>query len=102
MQQQFSENTSKCNSSTVSLLRGIRAKGGERQQNNKNTNKKPFVRPFEDDYGNGSIEKEIPIPIHNMKIEYSEDANKQGNLEVLNINNNIIVPDKKLLKVKYG
>ena len=82
------------------MLRGIRAKGGERQQNNKNTNKKPFVRPFEDDYGNGAIEKEIPID--NMKIEYSEDANKQENLEVLNINNNIIVPDKKLLKVKYG
>ena len=107
------------NSSTVSLLRGIRAKNGNGQSNNvglsqslNNVSKKPFVRPFEDDYGNNEA---------SINTEFKENGNEKSNLianamvdtnattiersckeetsELLNINNNVNVQDKKLLKV---
>ena len=110
------------NASTVSLLRGIRAKNGSGQSNNavglsqslKTSSKKPFVRPFEDDYGNNET---------SIKTEFKENGNEKSNLnsnamhvetnasttiernckqetsELLNINNNVIVQDKKLFKV---
>ena len=107
------------NSSTVSLLRGIRAKNGNGQSNNvglsqslKKVTKKLFVRPFEDDYGNNEA---------SINTEFKENGNEKSNLianamvdtnattiersckeetsELLNINNNVIVQDKKLLKV---
>lgn len=62
---------------TTSLLREIRAKG---------TNKKPFVRPFEDDYGRD--EKKIV-----------ETPNSSTLATILNNNNNIVMPLKKAKKV---
>ena len=100
-------------------MRGIRAKNGNGQSNNgglsqslKNVTKKPFVRPFEDDYGNNEA---------SINTEFKENGNEKSNLitnemvdtnattiersckeetsELLNINNNVNVQDKKLLKV---
>ena len=100
--------------STVSLLRGIRAKSsGERTgtQNSKSiSSKKPFVRPFEDDYTNNSEERTIKTEVvmqteksnlNNNCIDNVEKLEKEENngQEVLNINNNIITPTKKLCKV---
>ena len=67
------------NASTVSLLRGIRAKNGSGQSNNavglsqslKTSSKKPFVRPFEDDYGNNET---------SIKTEFKENGNEKSNL----------------------
>ena len=100
------------NASTVSLLRGIRAKNGSGQSNNavglsqslKTSSKKPFVRPFEDDYGNNEA---------SINTEFKENGNEKSNLitnemvdtnvttiersckeeksELLNINNNVNV-----------
>ena len=108
------------NASTVSLLRGIRAKNGSGQSNN-SASKKLFVRPFEDDYGNNNetfIKTEFKENVDNEKSnliiannEMMVDTNattnttiersciKQETSELLNINNNVIVQDKKLFKV---
>ena len=91
----------------------IPAKNGNRQSNNvglsqslKNVTKKPFVRPFEDDYGNNeaSINTEfksnlITNEMVDTNVTTIERSCKEETSELLNINNNVIVQDKKLLKV---
>lgn len=109
-----SKSSSQSNS-TVSLLRGIRAKGSSErtgtQQNTKSISaKKPFVRPFEDDYTNNSEEctpkTEVVVQteksnLNNNNLDNGEKLEKEetNGQEVLNINNNIITPNKKVCKV---
>ena len=100
--------------STVSLLRGIRAKSGSvaTTNNNKECNatkskspKKLFVRPFEDDYSNPAVVKED----YNNDLSIQDEVAGGQDLEhhqeptatlaaILNNNNNI-VPGKNTSKV---
>lgn len=71
----------KNSSSTTSLLRGIRAKAV----------KKPFVRPFEDDYGLTTYST------NNQEIENKSQDSKTQQIDkemkaILNNNNNIVIP----------
>ena len=108
-----SKSSSQSNS-TVSLLRGIRAKGSSERTGTPNTKsisaKKPFVRPFEDDYTNNSEEctpkTEVVVQteksnLNNNNLDNGEKLEKEetNGQEVLNINNNIITPNKKVCKV---
>ena len=100
--------------STVSLLRGIRAKGSSERTGTQITksisSKKPFVRPFEDDYTNNSeectLKTEVVVQteksnLNNNNLDNGEKIDKEetNGQEVLNINNNIITPNKKVCKV---